>query len=76
MAYVISGDVSLRTGRDDLTVLLLNSDETKALNDLLEYASSIDYKEKKDGREPVWSELDELMNGMFELLPTIGENDE
>ena len=76
MACVLRCDVLLRTGRDDLTVLLLNSDETKALNDLLEYASCIDYKEKKDGREPVWSELDELMNGMFELLPTIGEDDE
>ena len=62
-------------GRKDLSVILLNHDEITALNDLLEYASYIDYKEKKDGREPVWSELDELMNGMFGLLPTIGEDD-
>ena len=62
-------------GRKDLTVILLSHDETTALTDLLEYASCVDYKEKKDGREPVWSELDELTNGMFELLPMIGEND-
>jgi len=39
MADVLSGDVSLRTGRDDLTVVLLNCDETTALTDLLELLS-------------------------------------
>ena len=36
MADVLSGDVSLRTGRDDLTVILLNRNETTALTNLLD----------------------------------------
>ena len=58
MAEVISGDVSLRTGRDDLTVLLLNHDETRALTDLLEYAS-------KRLEDDLWNVLDELTNAML-----------
>ena len=58
MAEVISGDVSLRTGRDDLTVILLNRDETRALTDLLEYTS-------QTKTFNLWSTLDELTNAML-----------
>ena len=56
MAEVISGDVSLRTGRDDLTVILLNDDETKALTDLLEQHPTLNED---------FHVLDELTNAML-----------
>ena len=60
MADVLSGDVSLRTGRDDLTVVLLNPDETTALTDLLEHA----WKELEND---LWNVLDELTNMLLGL---------
>jgi uncharacterized Fe-S center protein len=60
MADVLSGDVSLRTGRDDLTVVLLNPDETTALTDLLEHA----WKELEND---LWNVLDELTNMLLAL---------
>ncbi len=60
MANVLSGDVSLRTGRDDLTIVLLNPDETTALTDLLEYAS-------KKLEDDLWNALDELTNMLLGL---------
>ena len=53
MACVLSGDVSLRTGRDDLTVLLLNPDETKALTHIFATYGCL------------MPELDELANTML-----------
>jgi hypothetical protein len=71
MADVLSGDVSLRTGRDDLTVVLLNRDETTALTNLLDAVSmmarlprSVSKKVKLKENFP---ELDELTNMLLAL---------
>jgi hypothetical protein len=58
MADVLSGDVSLRTGRDDLTVVLLNCDETTALTDLLEQHPTLNED---------FPALDELTNMLLAL---------
>ena len=64
MADVLSGDVSLRTGRDDLTVVLLNPDETTALTDLLELLSLPPYRHLANED---FTALDELTNMLLAL---------